>query len=71
MRSSRKIGLVCLLRDEFVPGIPVSVEGSVAVAVNLYLVTAEDKRRGLVLVADLERVLEPVLNIFAPLRALN
>jgi hypothetical protein len=66
--SSGIVGLVFLLGDEPVPSIAVSVESAGAVAVDEHPVAAEDECRRLVLVSNLQRVVEPVLDVCTPLR---
>ena len=67
MRPSGEIGLVLLMRDKLIPSISVAIQGAGAMAVNVNVVSAHDESGRLVLVADIERVLQPVLDICAPL----
>ena len=67
MRSTRVVGAVLLLLDPFVPDVPVAVQGASAVPVDDNVVSTEDESSRLVLVADIQRVLEPIINVLAEL----
>lgn len=61
------VGRVRLLADPLVPVIAIAIERSCPVAVDANIITAKYQCRRLVLVPDIHRVVEPVLDISAPL----
>lgn len=67
MRPSGVIRLVRLLADERIPHISISIQRAHSAATHPHILAAKHKRRRLVLVADRQGVVEPVLNIGAPL----
>lgn len=71
MRPPRVIRCVCLLFDPLVPVVAIPIESARAMPVKDDLVTTKDESRRLVLIANVERVLEPVLNVGAPLHILS
>lgn len=67
VRSARVVGGVVLLADEVVPVVTVAVESAGAMALDADIVATQDPGGRLVLVAHVQRVVEPVLNVGAPL----
>lgn len=61
------VGRVRLLPDPLVPVIAITIKRSCPMAVDANIITANYKCSGLVLVPDIHRVVEPVLDISTPL----
>lgn len=71
MWSTRVIGGIRLLPNPAIPRIPVSVKCSLAVAIEDYIITAQDEGRRLVLISNVERILQPVIDVCAPLEGMR
>lgn len=67
MWSTRIVARIWLLPDPFIPVVAVAVKGSLAMAINAHLVASKDERRGVILIANLDRIFQPVVDICAPL----
>lgn len=67
VRSTRVVGCIWLLHDPLVPVVSVSVQCTDAMAIDPDIVTPEDERRRLILVANRKRRVQPVLDVSAPL----
>lgn len=61
------VGRIRLLPDPLVPVIAITIERSCPMAVDADIITANYQCSGLVLVPDIHRVVEPVLDISTPL----
>jgi hypothetical protein len=66
-RSSRIVGRVGLFADPLVPVVTIAIKSTCSMAVDLEVVTTENECCRLILVTDWEGVIEPVLDICAPL----
>ena len=64
VRAAWVIGLSIRKR---VPDISITVKSAISMAIEGNLISADDPRRGLVLIANGERMVEPVVYICAPL----
>lgn len=71
MGSSGIVRSVLLLLNPLVPIVAVAVECTLAVAIDYNIVTAQDESSGVILVSNVERVVEPVINIGTPLYAIS
>lgn len=67
MWSSRVVRSVWLFSNPFVPVVSVAIKRAFSVAIDLQIISAENEGCRLVLVADREGVIEPVLDVCAPL----
>lgn len=67
MRSARVVRLVWLFTDVFVPVLAISVETTHAVPLYCHVFAPEDECGGLVLVADIQGVVQPVRYVGTPL----
>lgn len=61
------VGRVGLLFDPLIPVVAIAIEGSCTMSIDTDVVSAEYERSGLVLVADCNGMIEPVIDICTPL----
>ena len=71
MWTSRIIRCVGLLLDPLIPVVSVAVQSTNAMAINADIVTAKNEGRGLVLIANWKRCIEPILDVSAPLQSVR
>ena len=67
MWPPRVVRRIRLLANPLIPIVPIAVERTDAVAVDVNVVSAHNQRRRLVLVAHWQRMVQPVHNIRTPL----
>lgn len=68
MRPAGIVGRIRLLFYPLIPSVAITIERAHAVAIDPDIITSEDKRSRLVLIADIQRVVQPVLNVSTPLQ---
>ena len=63
--------VIAFTMNERVPKLAVSVQCAISMSLEINIISPEDPRRGLILVANRKGVVEPVSNIWSPLVAVS